>query len=690
MQFENRNDIYAAALQILKNLYGNSAEFREGQFEAIEATIRNRRTLVVQKTGWGKSLVYFTATKLHREMGRGMTLVVSPLLVLMKNQIEAATRLGLHCENLNSETREQWPEILKSAKGEKVDLIFATPEALFSESMQKALPEIRLGLFVIDEAHCISDWGHDFRLEYGKLYKIIDALPPNVSLLGTTATANDRVIADLKKQMGEDVFVSKGPLTRESLHIQVLHINSKQERYAWILENISNLPGSGIIYCLTQRDCDYLADFLKENGVSAKAYHSGLTREEASEIEMLFRNNLIKVIVATIKLGMGYDKGDISFIIHFQKPANIVSYYQQIGRAGRSLKDAYVFLMSGPEDDDIVNYFIDTAFPPKKDCEDILTIVENCGGLKANQILAKINRRKSRVDKALSFLENDGYLYKDSSRKYYTSVKQFVYDEAHYREISAIRKKEYLQMNELTRQTGCLSKYIVNCLDDHSAQDCGKCVNCIGRDILPIHLSKPYIRLAVEYINGRILKIEPRKMWAATSLTNYSRIQFINKPGICLSKYGDVGYGQLVKEGKYGRSGRFCDELVGKSAEVLRPFVQEHGIRALTFVPSVRSELVRNFAVELAESLRLEFLDSIEKFPASPQKKMENTSYQCENALKSFKIKEDINLPEKLLLVDDMVDSKWTITVCGYRLMEAGCKEVYPFALADTSGRDDL
>ena len=319
------SQIYRQASTILNSLYGMDAQFRDGQYEAIEATLMNHRTLVVQRTGWGKSLVYFTCTKLLREGDSGITFVVSPLLVLMQNQMEAAEHMGLRCEALNSATRERREEILQAMKDGSVDLVLVTPETLFREDVQSALPQIRIGLFVIDEAHCISDWGHDFRLEYSRLKEVLHRLPPNVPVLATTATANDRVVLDLEAQLGEQVYVSRGPLSRDSLWIQVLRLQKKAERYAWILENINELPGSGIIYCLTQRDCDYLADFLTQNGISALSYYSrdGEEEEKNRIAEEALKHNQIKALVATIKLGMGYDKGDVAFVIHFLMPANI-------------------------------------------------------------------------------------------------------------------------------------------------------------------------------------------------------------------------------------------------------------------------------------------------------------------------------------------------------------------------------
>lgn len=287
-------DLFAQAEAILKSIYGPNAAFREGQYQAIRATMTQSRTLVVQRTGWGKSLVYFVCTKLLRQRGRGVTMVVSPLLVLMENQMEAAEEIGLRCDCLNSSVRERRADILQALERDELDLILVTPETLFSQDVQQRLQNIRIGLFVVDEAHCISDWGHDFRLEYGRLNTVIHQLPENVPVLATTATANDRVVEDLRRQLGRKVFVSRGPLTRDSLSIQVLNMPDRIRRYGWILENLPKLPGSGIIYCLTQRDCDYLADFLVKNGISAAAYYSRSGQEGQARnrsIEEAFREN---------------------------------------------------------------------------------------------------------------------------------------------------------------------------------------------------------------------------------------------------------------------------------------------------------------------------------------------------------------------------------------------------------------
>lgn len=674
---------------ILKQYYGDDAEFRDGQYEAIESTYKNSRTLIVQKTGWGKSLVYFISTKLFREENKGITLVVSPLLVLMENQKEAANKLNIKCATLNSTVSiEERPNIIRNMVNNVYDLVFVTPETLFKDDIQSALPNIKIGLFVVDEAHCISDWGHDFRLEYGKLNKILQKLPSNVHVLGTTATANNRVVKDLQKQFGAEVYISRGPLTRDSLNINIVNVKNAAERYTWILKNINKLPGTGIIYCLTQRDCDYLSSFLNKNGISALAYYSKNQKEELENMDIIkkFFKNEVKVIVATIKLGMGFDKGDIGFVIHYQLPSNIVSYYQQIGRAGRNIDKAYAILMSGPEDLDIINYFINTAFPTEDECIKIINCLEKHNGLSSPYISGCLNMRKGRLDKALMFLTNEGFVYKEKT-KYYVSTKKFTYDKTHYEEVTNTRISERNQMVELLKTKECLNKYVVKCLDDFVNYNCNHCSNCCSETIFDNDFTQDELDNALNYINALELQIEPRKRWPSNDFFGTSTIVNQLLPGICLSKYHDVGYGRLVSEGKY-KNHNFSEELVGKSAAVLKKIVKQYNIRYITNVPSLRSNIVEDFTKRLAECLKIEYVDVLTKISAKQQKEMNNSYHQCKNALDSFKYKYKNN-SGNIILVDDIVDSRWTLTVCGHYLMESGFESVFPYALADSSHKED-
>ena len=319
--------------EILRESYGENAKFREGQKEAIEAVVNGKRTLVVQKTGWGKSLVYFLATKLLKEKERdGITLIISPLLALMNNQIDSAKKLGINVKTINSDNKDEWNNIISDiCDNNTVDALIISPERLANADFVKdCLDKIknRVNLFVVDEAHCISDWGHDFRPDYRRIVKILQLLPGNVPVLATTATANDRVVNDIVAQLGENLVISRGELIRESLAIQVIKLQKKEDRLAWLAENIEKMPGSGVVYCLTKADCDLVTDWLNENDIKSEKYYADISKEGKAITLEKFQKNEIKVLVATVAFGMGYDKPDIGFVIHFQRPANIVSYYQ--------------------------------------------------------------------------------------------------------------------------------------------------------------------------------------------------------------------------------------------------------------------------------------------------------------------------------------------------------------------------
>jgi ATP-dependent DNA helicase RecQ len=460
---------------------------------------------------------------------------------------------------------------------------------------------------------------------------------------------------------------------------------SRAERYGWILENINKLNGSGIIYCLTRRDCDYLADFLTKNGVSAVAYYSDPDRDEINaDAERKFENNEIKAIVATIKLGMGYDKGDVSFIIHYQMPSGIVSYYQQIGRAGRSIPNADVFLMYGKEDMTIIDYFIDTIFPLKEDVDAIMALCKSEERVKARKIERELNISKRRIERTLEYLLANDIITLDR-HAYSLTGKELSYDREKYDAIEAQRRAEAEQMRALATHKGCYSKYIVNCLDDFSAEDCGKCGFCNPKYQISDTVSLEFKEKASHYINRLVLEITPRKMWAVSEQMPSSKIEFVNQEGICLCEYSEVGYGELVRRAIEGDT-YFPPELLGKSAELLLPLIKEKEITHLAYVPSKRSDRVAEFAARLAKRCALELICPIEKKDAPPQSEMENGAHKCENALNAFLVKAE-NLPEKIILLDDTVDSKWTLTVCGYKLMEKGATEVYPFVLAHKGER---
>lgn len=677
--------------EILRESYGENAKFREGQKEAIEAVVNGKRTLVVQKTGWGKSLVYFLATKLLKEKKRdGITLIISPLLALMNNQIDSAQRLGLNVKTINSDNNDEWDNIISDICDDNaVDALIISPERLANADFVKdCLDKIknRVSLFVVDEAHCISDWGHDFRPDYRRIVKILQLLPGNVPVLATTATANDRVVNDIVAQLGENLVISRGELIRESLAIQVIKLQKKEDRLAWLAENIEKMPGSGVVYCLTKADCDLVTDWLNENDIKSEKYYADISKEDKAIVLEKFQQNEIKVLVATVAFGMGYDKPDIGFVIHFQRPANIVSYYQQIGRAGRGIELAYAILLCGEEDEHINQYFINSAFPTEKDMNIVVDFITDNPGKSISEIKGALNIRANRVDKTLKYLTVGDDIYtEDVNRKkcYYKSAKKWKPDLERSEGITAIRYKEMQDMDEFTKQKGCYMKYIAEKLDDVNAKVCGKCSNCRGL-LFDEMVDAETVQRAQQFIKSKFGVIEPRRQFPDKTKIK-SEFQF--KDGIVLSNYADAGYGLAVQKGKY-LDGYFSDELVDASVKILSEFIKNNNIEWITPVTSKRHpQLVPDFAKRLADKLGIGYFEGIKKFNAEEQKKFENSDGQYKNANDSFEI---IQIKkENILLVDDMVDSRWTFTVCAMKMREKGSGDIYPFALANTAGRGD-
>ncbi|MFK0734687.1 MAG: RecQ family ATP-dependent DNA helicase [Gloeotrichia echinulata GP01] len=690
------------ALLLLRQALDNStADFRPGQWEAIEELLLNKsRLLVVQRTGWGKSLVYFLATRLLRDQGAGCSLLISPLLALMRNQIVAAQRIGLKAETINSSNTEDWEFVKKQLLAGKVDILLISPERLaneeFSEKILLPLSQ-RIGLFVVDEAHCISDWGHDFRPDYRRIVRILQALPPNIPILTTTATANNRVVDDIKAQLGANLRVSRGNLTRRSLQLQNIYLPSPAQRMAWLAEQLPQLPGSGIIYTLTVRDADRIADWLQIQGINTKAYHSNLDRDIRVLLEDELLNNEIKALVATTALGMGFDKPDLGFVIHYQRPGSVVHYYQQVGRAGRAVDKAYGILLSGDEDDEITNYFINTAFPPQIHNEQILTVLNQSEGLSVPQLEQQLNLSRGQIEKVLKLLslESPAPVTKIDSKWYATAV-NYQPDTDKIERLTQIRRQEQAKMSEYMQSQQCLMAFLATELDDPNPQACGKCAICLGKDLLPVTCSMEIVNQAILYLRRSDQIIEPRKMWIAQSLPSYGfsgkiKDNFQAEAGRALSLWGDAGWGELVKQGKY-TDNHFDDVLVQGTIEMIKRWHPEPFPSWITCVPSLnRPELVPNFAQRLAEKLGLPFKPIVRKTrPTRLQKNMSNSYQQAHNLDGAFAIDLWEGMSDSVFLVDDMVDSRWTFTIIAALLRREGSGLVYPVALAlNTLGQGD-
>lgn len=678
----------AGPREILAQAFGPDAEFRDGQWDSIRALVEGRsRCLVVQRTGWGKSVVYFVATRLLRERGSGPTLLISPLLSLMRNQIALAKRFGVNAASIDSSNMSEWTILKADFESGAIDLLLVSPERLANSDFQSEVLSVYLknpGLLVVDEAHCISDWGHDFRPDYRRIVRLIEKLPKEVPVLATTATANDRVVEDIKRQLGDHIEVVRGPLVRESLSLNVLQLPTQSERLAWLSSTIPKLPGTGIIYTLTVNDARRVTNWLKSQGINAEAYFSELDTDHKIALERRFQANELKVLVATTALGMGYDKSDVGFVIHFQRPGSIIAYYQQVGRAGRDIPKAWVVLLEGIEDDEINEHFIRSAFPDSACFEEVLEILKS-GPRTLDHVVSNSNRRRAQIEKALDIMLVEGALTK-SKDGYSIDDKNWKHADLNSEQVIKQRLAELEQMQQYAQTDQCRMQFLAEALDDHQSAPCGKCDRCQSRTF-----KSPPIELVAEassFLKQGLSIIEPKGFFppgilaeGRKKIPEDQRLE----PGLALSVYGDGGWGTLVKKGKY-TVGRFDDALIEPITKAIRALPEKFDW--LTWVPSAsHPNLVADFAKRLANALGLEAVESVRKIESIPQKEMQNSTTQFRNAASSYQLVE--TRPGRCLLLDDIVDSGWTLTAVGTLLRKAGCGAVMPFALATARPRDE-
>ncbi len=668
-----------------------AAVFRDGQEEAIEHVVEGRgRLLVVQRTGWGKSFVYFIATRLLRDAAHGPTLLVSPLLSLMRNQIAAAERMGIRARTINSDNQSDWDEIEEELAEDAVDVLLISPERLSNARFQANVlgPAAgRIGLLVVDEAHCISDWGHDFRPQYRLLERIIRTLPRNMRLLATTATANNRVLDDLQSVLGPNLGVSRGDLNRPSLELQTIRLPSQADRLAWLAERLPTLEGSGIIYALTVRDAVQVADWLKSRGLNVEAY-TGETGDRRPRLENDLLANRVKALVATTALGMGFDKPDLAFVIHYQAPGSVVAYYQQIGRAGRALERAHAVLLGGDEDADITDYFIETAFPTREEVRSVLDALESSrDGLSLQELTRKVNVRRGRIDKTLLLmsLESPAPIARMGARWQLTAARLQPSFWERAERLTALRREEQLQMKEYVSLTTGHMDFLIRALDGESATIESR------RDPMPLPLDVDpmLVQQALGFLRRNNVQIAPRQQWPtggmpASGVSGKLVKSLQASPGRALCVWGDAGWGDLVRQGKY-RDRAFADELVEACADMVRKWNPQPTPRWVTCIPSLRhTGLVFHFARRLAVALNLEFRPVLEKTEARPEQKgMANSDHQAWNVDGAFAVRGGV-LPTAVLLIDDMVDSRWTFTVAAWLLRSHGSGEVFPVALASS------
>ncbi|KAB1662521.1 RecQ family ATP-dependent DNA helicase [Pseudoclavibacter chungangensis] len=695
-------DTATEALRVLRSLVARpDAEFHDGQLEAIEALVdAGRRALVVQRTGWGKSAVYFVATSLLRTRGAGPTLLISPLLALMRDQVAAAERAGVHAVSISSANQHEWERVLDALDDDSVDVLLVSPERLNNPDFrERTLPRLlaRTGLVVVDEAHCISDWGHDFRPDYRRLGALVRGLPASVPVLATTATANSRVVTDVAEQLGGDeVLTVRGPLARASLRLGVLRLGDDAARLGWLTEHLGDLPGSGIVYALTVAAAEDTARMLRDAGHEVHAYTGRTDNDERDRLERALKADEVKALVATSALGMGFDKPDLGFVVHLGAPSSPVAYYQQVGRAGRATANADVLLLPGAEDRHIWEYFATASMPRREQAERVLAALAAAGGNPRStpRLEVEVELRRSQLELLLKVLDVDGAVRRVQGG-WVSTGEPWTFDAERYARIAAARSAEQQAMLDYESTDECRMAFLQRALDDPTAAPCGRCDNCAG-PWYPSDVDETARASATAAISRVGVPIEPRKQWpqgmAERGVAARGRIPDDERPleGRALARLTDLGWGGVLREvlAPGAPDGPASERLVHACVDVLRTWDWAQRPSAVVAVPSrTRPELIGSVATALGSIGRLPVLGALDLVSAPSGGPGGNSAFRLAAVWPAFAIGPQLEsslaeLEGPVLLVDDLVDSGWTMTVAARLLRRAGAPGVLPFALA--------
>ncbi|WP_434092867.1 RecQ family ATP-dependent DNA helicase [Pseudonocardia alni] len=697
MTTASSTDLRERAETVLQQLAGPQARLREDQWTAIEALVaQHRRALVVQRTGWGKSAVYFVATALLREQGAGPTVIVSPLLALMRNQIDAAIRSGIVAVTVNSANADEWDAVYADIANGDVDVLLVSPERLNNPDFRdRVLPKLAAsaGMLVVDEAHCVSDWGHDFRPDYRRLRTLIAELPSGIPVLATTATANDRVVTDVSEQLGmgrdqQDTLVLRGSLDRESLRLAVVRLPSPARRLAWLAVKLDEMPGAGIVYTLTVQAADDVAEFLRERGVAVRSYSGRTDPEDRLAAESDLMENRVKALVATSALGMGFDKPDLGFVVHLGAPASPVAYYQQIGRAGRALDRAEVVLLPGREDRDIWAYFASLAFPPEPLVRQTLAVLSDRPQSTAS-IETRVDLSRTRLEMLLKVLDADGAA-KRVKGGWVATGQEWVYDTERHERVNEARRSEQQAMLDYIATTECRLVFLRRQLDDPDPTPCGRCDTCTGT-VWSDEVSADGEQAAAERLTRPGIEVAPRKMWPSgmkdigVPLSGRIAAGEQAASGRAIGRLSDIGWGTRLRELVTGGDDPVPADVLDALVRVLAGWGWEQRPVGVVGIGSrTRPHQLDHLARRIAEIGRLPLLGTLSptgERPAATENSAQRLAAVWEG-LDSATVPDLSGADGPLLLVDDVVDSGWTMTVAARALRRAGAPEVLPLVLA--------
>jgi len=672
-------------LALLQQHFG-FREFRPGQLEAIRTLMQNDRLLCIQPTGHGKSLLY----QLPSCLLKGITLVISPLLALMRDQIEHLNqRFQIPAASINSDQSEEENALAREiATTGQIKVLFVSPEQLDNLDRFNFLLTLPISLIVIDEAHCISTWGHDFRPSYRQILQFIQAVEqvnPAIKILGLTATADDRVERDIERQLSsprQKVQVLRENMDRPNIQLSMLAADGIAAKLSLCKELLLRLEGSGLIYCATRENTELVAEYLRQDGVSIIAYHAGLDSEEKRKIQTAFSKDQYKVVSATTALGMGIDKGNLRFIIHFDIPGSITAYYQEVGRCGRDGLKAQGILLYDPTDRKIQEYFIDSALPSIEDFAKALEVVRTS---EEPPNLTKIKRatglHPTRVIIVVAELIEQGYLKKESikgSQVYKTDKQEATLDLSRYSTQYQVKTKELEKIISYAEQSSqCRMATLRTALGDKNPNLCGHCDVCFKRierpDISPQRLSQ-----SQQWLQSRPVQIAETKTYRISS-----GISVLN------GKLRTALFARFMKQ--RANSEEIQEELFNLLKTQASILAAQHSIAAVVLLPSNTWKARKNIATALAEHLKIPLLGDLLSWknpPTQRQGELLNNDQRHFNVLEKMEANKEIKVSAgALLLLDDYIGSGATMKEAARALRKHLDNPLVPFTIASVKWR---
>ncbi len=654
--------------------------FHDNQWLVIEKLLAGQRILLIEKTGFGKSLCYqFTATQLE-----GTTIIFSPLIALMRDQVQKMSELGISANYISSQhTQEENDKTIEDALNGKIKIIYIHPARMENVQWLDNSRKMKISMVVVDEAHCISTWGHDFIPSYRKIVNLVNLLPTSFPVLATTATATKRVETDITTQIGKNVLAIRGNLLRQNLNLFVIKVNTEDEKMVWLGEYIEKLQGTGLIYTGTKVASEIYSKWFEYLKINSTHYNSSIDTETKKVIELGLMNNNYKCVVSTNALGMGIDKPDIRFIIHTQMPVSPIHYYQEIGRAGRDDKQSIIILFYNPNEDNALPLsFIEGGRPSTDKYHKVITAIKN-ELLGLHGIIKTTNLKQTQVNVILSDLIAQNIIVEINDKKSKKYEYKFNAPELNTKLFEELRDAKMLDFKEMLKYietTKCRMKFLCNFLGDIREDNCGVCDNDRNK-IVKVTITKQWKDKLEDF----------RQTYFPVLEVENSKSNLIN--GVAASFYGVSNVGEVLHRCKYEKGGDFPDWLLRLTLKAFyRHFEKEKFDIALYVPPTTSGDLVRNFAEKISNSLNIKLSHSLKKKrETQPQKIFQSGISKVDNIKDAFTIENNTEINGKnILLIDDIYDSGATIKEIGKVLSKLGALKITPLVIAKTVGGDNI